>query len=375
MGIRKSKLSKEDLADLVQNTRFTRREIEDWYDGFMSSCPNGLVSYGDFEIMYADHFDGDSSEFSQHVFRSFDVDHSGFIDFKEFMKSLSVTSRGTLDEKLEWAFRIYDIDGDGHISKAEMRRVVSDIYRMYPNQDLIKKDSVEQRTDRMFETFDTNRDGKINLEEFKRGAKHDPFLVLVMQYKRQRSTPKPIGGKKPATVSPNWWRSSCTHETETLKPRSAKLGPDSLWLSFLGSTSDYGHTKTHHPFSKLSGPDQFWQNAPDKFLHSPSVCLFGKVLIAVFVSCLSVCLSTNALLWFSSGQQQEQWICTRNVKVFPTFRVNKQFTVLLWYTVLFLDIETAIATLTSVAANVRQQECFRRHFLHTVLPGKRVGQL
>ena len=44
------------------------------------------------------------------VFNAFDEDHSGYIDFEEFVTALSVTSRGKVEEKLDCTF-FYRSDG------------------------------------------------------------------------------------------------------------------------------------------------------------------------------------------------------------------------------------------------------------------------
>ncbi|CAJ0633896.1 15783_t:CDS:2 [Entrophospora sp. SA101] len=50
--------------------------------------------------------------------------------FKEFICVVSVTSREELDEKLSWAFKIYDLDSDGYITYEEMSKVVKSVYKM-----------------------------------------------------------------------------------------------------------------------------------------------------------------------------------------------------------------------------------------------------
>ena len=51
----------------------------------------------------------------------FDEDGGGDVDFQEFVSGLSAfSSKGNKEEKLHFAFKVYDIDRDGYISNGEL---------------------------------------------------------------------------------------------------------------------------------------------------------------------------------------------------------------------------------------------------------------
>lgn len=51
----------------------------------------------------------------------FDEDGGGDVDFQEFVTGLSAfSSKGNKEEKLRFAFKVYDIDRDGYISNGEL---------------------------------------------------------------------------------------------------------------------------------------------------------------------------------------------------------------------------------------------------------------
>ena len=49
------------------------------------------------------------------------------------LESLSTLLHGTLHEKLIWTFRVYDLNGDGVITKNEMGNVVVAVYELMGN--------------------------------------------------------------------------------------------------------------------------------------------------------------------------------------------------------------------------------------------------
>ena len=49
------------------------------------------------------------------MFRNFDKDSNGMLDFKEFIMALDSTLASDVEEKLMWAFRIIDRDKSGNL--------------------------------------------------------------------------------------------------------------------------------------------------------------------------------------------------------------------------------------------------------------------
>ncbi|XP_011687680.1 PREDICTED: Kv channel-interacting protein 4 isoform X1 [Wasmannia auropunctata] len=174
----------DSLASLCRATRFTEAELKRIYRGFKAECPTGVVREDTFKCIYSQFFPqgANTSQYAHYVFNTLDQDHSGLLSFEDFVTGLSILSRGSIDEKLRWTFSLYDINGDGCITREEMTDIVTAVYELMgkfsdPNLD---HEGVREKVDRMFQKMDGNRDGVVTLSEFLEACRADPDISTSM---------------------------------------------------------------------------------------------------------------------------------------------------------------------------------------------------
>mmetsp|Transcript_7733 Transcript_7733/g.7588 ORF Transcript_7733/g.7588 Transcript_7733/m.7588 type:complete len:97 (+) Transcript_7733:704-994(+) len=87
--------------------------------------------------------------------KNVDTDHSGFIDYTEFIQATLRREILFSKKNLETAFRLFDKDGSGSISVKELRDILSNGELL---DDAVWRDIIKE--------VDQNGDGEIDLREF-----------------------------------------------------------------------------------------------------------------------------------------------------------------------------------------------------------------
>nr|XP_043069157.1 uncharacterized protein LOC108123669 isoform X1 [Drosophila bipectinata] len=184
----------DSLSALSRATRFTEDEIKRIYRGFKAECPTGVVKEDTFKVIYSQFFPQGANPtlYAHYVFNTLDQDHSGIVSFEDFVQGLSILSRGSVEEKLRWTFSLYDINGDGFITREEMTDIVTAIYELMGRlpDECPEEEKIKGKVEQIFQKMDINRDGVVTLEEFLEACRNDDAISGSMSYtvrRRRRS--------------------------------------------------------------------------------------------------------------------------------------------------------------------------------------------
>ncbi|KAK2853694.1 hypothetical protein Q5P01_006355 [Channa striata] len=160
------------------------KALQDMYKRFVMECPSGLLFLHEFKRFFGVDPTGEASDYAENMFRAFDKNGDNTIDFLEFVAALNLVFRGDLEHKLRWSFKVYDKDGNGYVDKDELRSIIDSIYRLKKCSKTDMGDSqmkLDEVVDRIIQAVDSDGDGKINVEEFIRGAQQDPWLLSMFK--------------------------------------------------------------------------------------------------------------------------------------------------------------------------------------------------
>ena len=156
----KPKLSEEEINFISEQTGLQREKLLENYKRFLRKHPSGKIDFSGMKTMLSESIpEADTSGLVEHVWRMYDTNLDGEIDFREFMLALSVMSKGSAEDNLRQIFRLFDVNSDGRLEREELSRVVSELRKVgaVEEEDLVAT---------AFTEMDANMDGSITQEEF-----------------------------------------------------------------------------------------------------------------------------------------------------------------------------------------------------------------
>ncbi|XP_050878170.1 calcineurin B-like protein 4 isoform X4 [Lathyrus oleraceus] len=164
----------EDPTILASETPFTVSEVDALYELYLK-LSNSIIEDG---LIHKE-------EFQLALFRNkneknlFADRRNGVIEFGEFVRSLGVFHpNAALEDKIAFAFRLYDLRQTGYIEKQELKEMV--LALLHESDLYLSDEMIESIVDKTFEDADTKEDGRIDEDEWKAFVSQHPSLIKNM---------------------------------------------------------------------------------------------------------------------------------------------------------------------------------------------------
>lgn len=106
---------------------------------------------------------------------------------QDFVIGLSVLARGSVQDKLKWTFNLYDVNGDGVITKDDLSRIIISVYDLLGKSvdPVVDEATYRQHIDRVFGKLDITGSGAVTLDDFLEACTKVLFVWFIMEERRQ----------------------------------------------------------------------------------------------------------------------------------------------------------------------------------------------
>ncbi|KAG5503716.1 hypothetical protein JIQ42_05939 [Leishmania sp. Namibia] len=125
----------------------------------------------------------DGSDYYSHLFRGYDIDNEGVVTFKKFL-IYHVAVVYSTEDLLYVVFNTYDEDGDGFLSMADIKAVITEATRYVGDYDVSDREVrrvIDEEARRLMGFLDIRKEGYVQMEDMRLITQKYPQVLEKMK--------------------------------------------------------------------------------------------------------------------------------------------------------------------------------------------------
>ncbi|CAF3444465.1 unnamed protein product [Rotaria sp. Silwood1] len=169
----------DEVAKRKEKFHFSKQEIESLCTIFRHLTKSGdkeKIDRNRFRDILHNTFDMTDDILMDRVFKAFDRDNDGQVSMLEWVVGLNTYLRGTLDEKIAFAFTCYSLKGEKHITREEIFQLLkSSVLKQAGDED--PDESIKELVEITLKKMDKDHDNRLGDNDFSQSVREDPLLL------------------------------------------------------------------------------------------------------------------------------------------------------------------------------------------------------
>ncbi|KAL0267854.1 UNVERIFIED_CONTAM: hypothetical protein PYX00_010005 [Menopon gallinae] len=166
--------------DLKNRTHFTLQELQNiLIVHYKLTKHGGPINYRRFREIAHRLFDITGDEHYDKIYYRFDQHRGMQVSLESWATCLSVLLRGTMEEKIDYCWKVYDQYNLGYLTRELMFQYMrKSIIKASAGED--SDEVVKDLVDVILKKMDIDRDGKLSYEDYKTSVSKNPMLLEAL---------------------------------------------------------------------------------------------------------------------------------------------------------------------------------------------------
>lgn len=169
----------DEITKSKNKFHFSKQEIESLCTIFRhltKGADKDKIDRNRFRDILHNTFDMTDDILMDRVFKAFDRDNDGQVSMLEWVVGLNTYLRGTLDEKIAFAFNCYSLKGEKHITREEIFQLLkSSVLKQAGDED--PDESIKELVEITLKKMDKDHDNRLADTDFSASVREDPLLL------------------------------------------------------------------------------------------------------------------------------------------------------------------------------------------------------
>ncbi|XP_076461639.1 calaxin-like [Babylonia areolata] len=183
MASKRAQMDKK-VAELVQKTKLSKAVIQNLVRQYEVLCSlDRGMEREKLQDTLMDKFGLLDAFLLDRIYRTFNASASAqHLKPDDYVIGMSNFLSSDLDSKMKFCFSVYDLNGDGLLSKDEMYQFLKNtmVTKSHDVDQDDGDDNVKELTEMVLKLLDTDRDGRVTFEDFKNAVNGNRLLLELL---------------------------------------------------------------------------------------------------------------------------------------------------------------------------------------------------